>query len=470
MEELNLQWLNRISAIMYNFCEEYLSERYYQVAEFIVELINAENQLTVENAEPEVWASAVIQLLLLDGAGLDRQNNFEVSPDMIHEFFATSKEKTDQLLPQIISLFTEQNQEKLRRFLLQEQQKPEAMAFRSGSDDSRVEQGPDFIKFQVLYGTNRKLNSNDENIRFGIGRDNKLHLGFCDVSIPKSHELGHLERPDWFSELILGESANKHFMVLSNNALNREEFVRMLRQKVGASDENDSLLFIHGYNVDFDEAIMRAAQLGYDLNFKGGVSAFSWPSLGSLSGYVTDYDSAKLSSKYLVEFLKILVNDSTRKLHIIAHSMGNVALTESLIQLKEEGFLPNTIIQQIILAAPDLDKDIFVNQIMPTINGIARLTMYASNKDKALFISRKIRNDYNRLGEGGENLVLVDGMESIDASKVDTTLLGHGYFADTKSLLNDIHMVLRGTPPDDRSLDLKNKLVGNTEKPFWTFR
>ena len=122
MEELNLQWLNRISAIMYNFCEEYLSERYYQVAEFIVELINAENQLTVENAEPEVWASAVIQLLLLDGAGLDRQNNFEVSPDMIHEFFATSKEKTDQLLPQIISLFTEQNQEKLRRFLLQEQQ------------------------------------------------------------------------------------------------------------------------------------------------------------------------------------------------------------------------------------------------------------------------------------------------------------------------------------------------------------
>ena len=69
---------------------------------------------------------------------------------------------------------------------------------------------------------------------------------------------------------------------------------------------------------------MRAAQLGYDLNFKGGVTAFSWPSLGAVSGYIADSDSANYSRNYLSAFIKLLIQPDTKKLHIIAHSMGGL--------------------------------------------------------------------------------------------------------------------------------------------------
>lgn len=150
--------------------------------------------------------------------------------------------------------------------------------------------------------------------------------------------------------------------------------------------------------------------------------------------------------------------------------MGNVVLSEALIQLKQEDFFPNLIINQIILAAPDIDKDVFIQVIMPKIKGIARLTLYSSDKDKALETSRIIQGNYFRLGEGGENIVVVDGIESIDASQVDTDLLGHGYFAGTQSLLNDIHMVFLGLSPDKRMLDPKSKIIDGKSLVYWTFR
>ncbi len=100
------------------------------------------------------------------------------------------------------------------------------------------------------------------------------------------------------------------------------KFMDLLSQKIGQSDEKDVLLFIHGFNVTFEEAMLRAAQLGYDLNFKGGVAAFTWPSLGSVGGYIADQDSAVYSRNFLSEFIKLLIKPGTKKLHILANN-GN---------------------------------------------------------------------------------------------------------------------------------------------------
>ncbi|MDP2162196.1 MAG: alpha/beta hydrolase, partial [Flavobacterium sp.] len=301
----------------------------------------------------------------------------------------------------------------------------------------------DYISYSIFYGTNRKYDIKNNKIEYKNSRDSNLHLGSCEISIPLSHKMGNLERPSWFSSLFFEESPKKHFTLIKTELLDDVKFINMLSERIGKSDQSDILLFIHGFNVDFKQATLRTAQLGYDLNFKGGVTTFSWPSDGSVGGYIADTDTAKLSSNYLCDFIKILLNPKgVKKLHIIAHSMGNVVLTNALIQLKNEGFFPNDIINQIILAAPDIDKDIFINQIMPDINRNFGLTLYASNKDKALIASKRIRKGYTRLGEGGDNIVIVDGLDSVDASRVDTSLLGHGYFADTQPLLNDIHMTL----------------------------
>lgn len=337
--------------------------------------------------------------------------------------------------------------------------------------DNEFEINADYIIYPVLYGTNRGCNIENSKIKYENRRDANLYLGVCDVSIPRSHKMGDIERPGWFMNLFFNESPKKHFTVVENQVVDKEQFNLILNEKIGESDQNDILLFIHGFNVDFEAAMFRAAQLGYDLNFKGAVTAFSWPSAASITGYVADTDSSKLSSNYLSDFIKLLLQTTgLRKLHIIAHSMGNVALTNSLMQLKNEGLFPNDLINQIILAAPDIDKEIFIDQIMPEINRNFGLTLYASDKDQALIISKNLRKGYSRLGEGGESIVIVDGLDSIDASEVDTSLLGHGYFANTQSLINDIHMILLGLPPTSRILDSKNKIVGGKTKSYWIFR
>ena len=326
------------------------------------------------------------------------------------------------------------------------------------------------IKYPVFYGTNRMCIEH-EKISFNNKRDYKLHLGCCDVSIPCKHKVGNIERPNWFSKLLFDDSPDKHFMILANRKTDELTFKNLIKEQIGLSAEKDVLLFVHGFNVEFDEAMMRTAQLGYDLNFKGAVTCFSWPSDGSIAGYVADTDSSRLSADYLSTFIKQLITDTgAAKLHIIAHSMGNVALTSALMQLKQEGFFPNTLFNQIILAAPDIDRDIFINQIMPSIKRDANITLYASDNDKALIAAKKIRKGYTRLGEAGQNIIIIKGLDSVDASNVKTDLLGHGYFSGTMSLINDIHLVLSGVPPHKRILDEKNKVINGNSEKYWAFK
>jgi esterase/lipase superfamily enzyme len=330
----------------------------------------------------------------------------------------------------------------------------------------------DFITYDVLYGTNRQRNANrkDLNDYYGGSLQQKLEVGLCQVSIPKGrrHRTGNIERPSWFTSLFFGESPKKHVTILSIQPKSTDDYIKVLKEKLGQSDGRDAILFIHGYNNSFAESLRRAAQIGYDLSFDGPVLAFTWPSKGTVQGYLSDVDSATLSGKYLKEFLETsLLNTKINRLHIIAHSMGNVVLTEALLQLQN---YPLPELHQIILAAPDIDQAIFIQKIMPTMCRTTtppRITLYASSNDKALAVSSKIRSLQPRLGMAGDHLFITDGIETIDASEVDTNWLGHGYFAETKTLINDIFLVLKGMPPDERILVRQQKHTQGGKKPFW---
>lgn len=450
MYKQNLQERNEeIIELVRKFCAQKLDVQSFKLAKRLIQEIGRKENTSFMTGRPEIWAVAIIQVVVKSNSLIDKSIKSDVSIDEINNFFRTNKFTTGKKSKQINDLFISTHR---RDYLRKRKGFSNIQSSRSSrffnlniehadfQDTTPLIKKCNFIKYPVWYGTNRKENLESDKVQYSNLRDIVLHLGFCEISIPSSHKIGIIERPNWFKNLFFEESPEDYFTIHSNKKTEEKEFIKLLEQKIGESDDRDVLLFIHGFNVEFDEAMKRTAQLGYDLNFKGAVTAFSWPSDGSVNGYVADLDSAKLSSDYLCRYLKLLISDTAKKLHIIAHSMGNIVLTQALLQLKEEYFLPNIVVNQIILAAPDIDKDIFINQIMPSINGIARITLYASNKDKALLISKKIRNDYERLGEGGENIVIVDGLESIDASNVATDLIGHGYFAETQSLLNDIHI------------------------------
>lgn len=53
-----------------------------------------------------------------------------------------------------------------------------------------------------------------------------------------------------------------------------------------------------------------------------------------------------------------------------------------------------------------------------------RVTLYASSYDIAISLSKKFHT-YPPAGESGEDIVVVKGLDTVDASSVDTSVTGH---------------------------------------------
>ena len=78
-----------------------------------------------------------------------------------------------------------------------------------------------------------------------------------------------------------------------------------------------------------------------------------------------------------------------------------------------------------------------------------RVTLYASSNDEALRLSKKLHG-YPRAGEAGRDIVILPGMDTVDCTAVDTSLLGHSYYGDSGSVLSDIVEVLEDAKPADQ--------------------
>jgi esterase/lipase superfamily enzyme len=123
--------------------------------------------------------------------------------------------------------------------------------------------------------------------------------------------------------------------------------------------------------------------------------------------------------------------------------MGNRALTRAVSSLLSDRPELRPKIKAIILAAPDIDAEVFLRDIVPAMTRSGRpITLYASSEDKALKLSERL-HAYPRAGDAGAGLVIVPGIETVDASKVATGLIGHSYFGDTRSILSDIFNIIR---------------------------
>jgi esterase/lipase superfamily enzyme len=92
---------------------------------------------------------------------------------------------------------------------------------------------------------------------------------------------------------------------------------------------------------------------------------FTWPSRGSLFAYGYDRESASLSRDALEQLLNTLVRDpAIEKVDILAHSMGNFLVLETLRQMALRNRAIPSKIDDVILAAPDVDVDVFQSDIL----------------------------------------------------------------------------------------------------------
>jgi len=294
-----------------------------------------------------------------------------------------------------------------------------------------------------------------------------MELGVCDVTIPRSHELGHVERPT-ILRIELIENPLRHVVLRAVKQLPAERFYRELKTRVEASQRKEAFVFIHGYNVDFASAARRTAQIAYDLQFEGAPIFYSWPSQGDMLGYTIDETNVVWTVPHLKEFLLNVAKQSgAEAVHLVAHSMGNRALTSALKELFYELDADCPKFHDVVLTAPDIDAETFRRDLAPAIIKTAkRVTLYASSNDEALVLSKRMHG-YARAGDSGEYLVVVPGMDTIDVSEVDTSLLGHSYYGNNHTVLADLYDLLREWKPPEERKFLRSMSLGSLR--YWSF-
>lgn len=296
-------------------------------------------------------------------------------------------------------------------------------------------------------------------VHYGGELGTELVVGKCKVSIPGNHQHGELESASLL-KFEFAEDSEKHIVLRDTQPLEKSEFLNDLRGALGQRG-NSLLVFIHGYNVSFEDAARRTAQMSYDLEFSGAAAFYSWPSQDNWYKYQLDSKNIQLSVKLIRQFLTELANESgAESIHLVAHSMGNVGLTEALVGIETQA---KPLFNQVVLAAPDIDADIFRQNIAPEIVGKAEnMTLYTSQSDLALLASRYF-NSGKRVGESQAG-VQFDGIDMIDASAVDTSLLGHNYYGEN-SVLADLRELLQARPLGERTY-LKTRLISGTIQHF----
>ncbi|MDQ8698304.1 alpha/beta hydrolase [Hyphomicrobium sp. LHD-15] len=331
----------------------------------------------------------------------------------------------------------------------------------------------------IYYGTDRTQSPNEKRLDYGSERGRRLELGRALVTVPKAHKVPSIERP-WairvFNVTLYeeAEDPNRHFTMDEIKALSEEEFLTLVKERLAASAryKDHAFIFVHGYNTSFDYAIYRAAQISYDLKFDGAAFAYSWPSGGGLASYTYDRESSGQAEPYLKQFMELVINKSGAKsVSVIAHSMGNQPTLQVLKDLRRSK--PDGVqISQIILAAPDVDRDNFEN-IAAEIRGLASgVTLYAAGNDRALRVSRNFYGGIPRAGDVPPTGPLVlPGIDTIDVSAASTDSLGlnHSGYAENNALLDDIAaLIATGTrPPKLRTPSLEE--VTTDRGAYWRY-
>jgi esterase/lipase superfamily enzyme len=304
---------------------------------------------------------------------------------------------------------------------------------------------------RVFYATDREP-SIGKSLHYTnrLAAASRLSYGTCSVSVPENHKLGHLETPSiWRFQI--REDPRRHFAILECTNAAEATFFRDVNQ-VLAKGEKAAFVFIHGYNVGFEDAIKRTAQLSRDMKFPGVPILYSWASAAAKRLYAKDEETVALTVQRLADFLEKLSKSSgAKELHLIAHSMGNRALINAITALQSRTRTKARRFKQVVLTAPDVPRQDAEQLIAVASQTAERITLYSSNKDKALLASKGLHAN-PRLGFVYSNFpYVVPGLDSIDASSVATDFLGHSFFSSTRTVLGDLSaVILDGKPPNQR--------------------
>jgi esterase/lipase superfamily enzyme len=198
----------------------------------------------------------------------------------------------------------------------------------------------------------------------------------------------------------------------------------------------------------------------------GATFCFSWPSAGRLSSYLADEAAIEASFPFLREYIDLLLlNTGEVPLNIIVHSMGNRAIVDFLKRVSNGGCEAyRNRIKSVILAAPDIDSDVFKQDAAEFLTVPNRTTLYAARADIALLGSGWL-HEYGRAGLA-PSVITESLMDTVLVEDFNLVTLGHSYVAKAGPLLHDMFNILQyDCPPDRRPALLA--ATNNTGEKYW---
>jgi esterase/lipase superfamily enzyme len=284
-----------------------------------------------------------------------------------------------------------------------------------------------------------------------------------------------------FSEISLGDlrfgqvkvkrgllDPNSIQVLPDNPAQGSEALFNQLRESMKAQSL-DTLVFIHGFNNSFKNAVESAAKIGEryaklsNKTYQPNIFVFSWPSDGEVTSYVNDRHDGEASGyafarglMKLATFLKSANPEEAcqQKINLIAHSMGNYVLRHALQQARKiaNGASLSRIFDNIVLTAADEDNDAFEfeHKLAKLPELAQRITVYFNNGDLALAASDLTKGNPDRLGHDGPEKPhqIPAKVVIVDASDVVEGGAEHSYHVEVDKVANDIIAVLQGQSSD----------------------
>ncbi|MEP9353619.1 alpha/beta hydrolase [Xanthobacter sp. KR7-65] len=266
-----------------------------------------------------------------------------------------------------------------------------------------------------------------------------------EVSIPPdgARKAGDVQWP----RSIPGNPATD-FVTTKLDAMTQEQAVSWFHDRIRRTPGRQALVFVHGYNQRFDDAVFRFAQIIHDSGAPVTPVLFTWPSRGSLLAYGYDRESTSFSRDSLERLLTFMAKDpNVGEISILAHSMGNVVTLEALRQMaiRNGRILPK--IKYVMLAAPDVDVDVFYTFFHEIGKPQDRpaFTLFVSQDDRALAVSKRVWGDVPRVGmvnpeqEPFRTEFEKNQINVIDLTKLRTNdPLAHGKFAASPQVVQAI--------------------------------
>ncbi|MFA1671469.1 alpha/beta hydrolase [Rhizobium mongolense] len=261
------------------------------------------------------------------------------------------------------------------------------------------------------------------------------------------------------------------FATLKAEEITRDDAKKWLSASVRKSRDGSVLVFIHGFNNRFEDSVYRFAQIVQDSGVHSAPVLVTWPSRGSLLAYGYDRESTNYTRNALETLFQYLAKDpEVKEVSILAHSMGNWLALESLRQMAiRNGRLPAKF-ENVMLASPDVDVDVFRQQIADMGKQHPKFTLFVSRDDRALAVSRRVWGDVARLGaidpeQSPFKKELADSQITvIDLTKVKAgDRLNHGKFAESPEVVQLIGArISDGQTLTDSKVGLGDKILAAT--------